>query len=345
MKYEAEDFEILKKHVEEFLKKGPMGDIYLYFFLEPYPYNQTEDALDTLRFADVRKVLVDFLRGVSQSYSPEAGEQTKCLIQEIQEYGYPDRQEEDSMKCLAWKLCSTMKFLDYKEWDSRRLPGESEADVVRRTYQQMKSLEYCSEQLEFWQEYTECRHLRYEEEIQAAEIIVELQGLFPSLPKAEFSKEEVMIKCRDRFESHHVKDTVLYYILEAADSCGNPYKGLARYNSDMVSFSTFEESAWFLHRNDTLSDNDLLGTLENGYEISFMTMDGHAAVWYELGTSDIRTISHKEGLEKYLLYCKENDITARTIKETMGYTPPDLMGYLMPQKKETIPEQGRQKKR
>lgn len=344
MKYETEDFEILKKHVEEFMKQGPLGDIYLYFFLEPYPYNRTGNTLDTLRFADVRKLLIDFLRGVSQKYSSEVREQTKFLIQEIQEYGYPDRQEEDYMKNLAWTLCDTVKFVDYDEWESRRLPGESEADVVRRTYQQMKSREYCSEQLEFWQEYAECRHLRYEKEIQVAEIIVELQGLFPSLPKAELSKEELMVKSRNRLESLHFKDIVLYYILEPADNGVSPYKGVAGYHSKVVHFSPFEGNAWFLDRKDISTYNELLAALENGYEISFMTMDGHASVWYELGTSDIHTIRHKEGLRKYLLYCKENDITAWTIKETMGCTPPDLMGHLERQKQVTFKQNGQKKR-
>ena len=87
MRYEPEEFERLKDYVDEFMKRGPLGDIFTPFFYKPYPYNQTENVLDTLRFADARKLLIDYLYKVSRAKSIEVTRQTEGLIGELWEYG------------------------------------------------------------------------------------------------------------------------------------------------------------------------------------------------------------------------------------------------------------------
>ena len=336
MKYEAKDFEQMKNHVEKFMKKGPMGDIYLYFFLKPFPYNPTKNTLDTLAYADVRKMLIDFLKGVSQSCDADGRNQTKQLIQEIQEYGYPDQRGEDDMKDLAWKLCDMIKSVDYEEWESRRQIGESEADVVRRTYQQMRIPEYCIEQLEFWQKYAGCKHLKYEKEIQVVDIIVELQDMLNLLPKSEWTKEKLMLTSKRLLDVFNYNNCTLHYVLENVLNGRSVYNGVAESGSDVVYFSPDERMSSSKGRKYTSVDVDLLADLEIGYEISFMTMDGHLTVWNELGNSDVSVIKNKKGLAEYLHYCKENDITAYTINETMGCMPPDLFEIMEQQKKGQI---------
>ena len=46
MRYEPEEFERLKDYVDEFMKRGPLGDIFTPFFYKPYPYNQTYSLFD-----------------------------------------------------------------------------------------------------------------------------------------------------------------------------------------------------------------------------------------------------------------------------------------------------------
>ena len=60
MRYEPEEFERLKDYVDEFMKRGPLGDIFTPFFYKPYPYNQTENVLDTLR------LLITYIRSAVQ---------------------------------------------------------------------------------------------------------------------------------------------------------------------------------------------------------------------------------------------------------------------------------------
>ena len=47
MRYEPEEFERLKDYVDEFMKRGPLGDIFTPFFYKPYPYNQTRSEEHT----------------------------------------------------------------------------------------------------------------------------------------------------------------------------------------------------------------------------------------------------------------------------------------------------------
>lgn len=56
-----------------------------------------------------------------------------------------------------------------------RLPGESEADVVRRTYQEIKNPEKRREFMQFWIDYLERMRPKYELEIQAAEVLTRLK--------------------------------------------------------------------------------------------------------------------------------------------------------------------------
>ncbi|XBX04458.1 hypothetical protein QMP26_28875 [Enterocloster clostridioformis] len=169
MRYEPEEFERLKDYVDEFMKRGPLGDIFTPFFYKPYPYNQTENVLDTLRFADARKLLIDYLYKVSRAKSIEVTRQTEGLIGELWEYGYPDKNREpDFLKNLAWDICRMTKSVDYWQWEAMRLPGESESDVVRRTYQEIKNPEKRREFMQFWIDYLERMRPKYELEIQAS---------------------------------------------------------------------------------------------------------------------------------------------------------------------------------
>ena len=56
----------------------------------------------------------------------------------------------------------------------------------------------------------------------------------------------------------------------------------------------------------------LLDDLENGFEIEFMTLDEHCGIWYTIDNWH-DDIFHMEGLQKYLYYCQQNEITAQVI--------------------------------
>ena len=69
-------------------------------------------------------------------------------------------------------------------------------------------------------------------------------------------------------------------------------------------------------------DDYLLDDLENGFEIEYMSLEEHYEIWHCID-SWRGEISHTEGLQKYLSYCKQNDITSQTIS-LYGLEPVDI---------------------
>ena len=59
-------------------------------------------------------------------------------------------------------------------------------------------------------------------------------------------------------------------------------------------------------------DDYLLADLEDGYEIEYMTLDEHYGIWHCID-SWRDEITHTEGMQKYLFYCQQNEITPQTI--------------------------------
>lgn len=326
MRYEPEEFELLKDHVEDFMKKGPMGDIFTPFFYKPYPYNQTGNVLDTLRFADARKLLIDYLYRVSRAKSIEVTRQTEDLIGELWEYGYPDKNREpDFLKNLAWDICRMIKSVDYWEWEAMRLPGESETDVARRTYQEIKYPDRRHELMQFWIDYLERMQPKYELEIQIAKVLTELNHLSPEMQTSRMNELKVLWENKQFLDSQMYQGAIIYHILKKDTQEGTIYQGLAEYGQEKaVCFSLSTGEAAELNIGYAYTDKYLFGLLEEGYEIAAMTMDGHLDVWEELSRWGIGAIPHKEGTADYLAYCKEKNISAAALKASMGWEVLDL---------------------
>lgn len=53
--------------------------------------------------------------------------------------------------------------------------------------------------------------------------------------------------------------------------------------------------------------------LEAGYEILYMPFVSHISTWIDIGIMKSEDFTHPEGLQKYLLYCKQHGITQKLI--------------------------------
>ncbi len=338
MKYEPEEFELLKEHVEEFMKRGPLGDLFSPFFYRPYPYNQTGNELDTLRFADVRKMLIDFLYKRSRAKSIEVTRQTENLIGEIWEYGLPEKKRElDFMKSLSWGICNMARSVDYWEWEAMRLPGESESDVVRRTYQEIKDPVKRYEIMERWYNYLEHMKPKYELQEKIAEVLVKLSKASPDFEAPEKEGIKELVENKHFLDSEKYQDAIIYYILKKEQDGKTSYKGFAEYEQELALYFSFsEEEVSEIYMGDTCTDDDLFEPLEDGYKIAAMTMDGHLGVWYELQKDGIGSVAHKKGLEDYLIFCREKNITAAAITAATGWRVQDLFQMMEQQKKENL---------
>ena len=68
--------------------------------------------------------------------------------------------------------------------------------------------------------------------------------------------------------------------------------------------------------------------LKDGYEIAYMSMNEHYNFWCVLEQWMPDDIECKEGLQKYLTYCKHNGITKEVIEQCVGFRlEEDIMKY------------------
>ena len=74
-------------------------------------------------------------------------------------------------------------------------------------------------------------------------------------------------------------------------------------------------------------DNEIFEPLINGKKIGYMTMESHYNIWNEIDELYPDDIYNKDGLEFYLDYCKENNITKDIIDEELNSDVPNIVKY------------------
>lgn len=74
-------------------------------------------------------------------------------------------------------------------------------------------------------------------------------------------------------------------------------------------------------------DNDVFAHLENEYEIGYMSLEFHSGIWYQVEDIGIEEFNHKLGLQKYLKYCKDNNIDKKIIEENVNTEVANIMKY------------------
>ncbi len=75
------------------------------------------------------------------------------------------------------------------------------------------------------------------------------------------------------------------------------------------------------------NDDDFFGKLEDGYHIEYISMDSNYGLWNVIDEMYPTDINNKLGVQKYLQYCKNNNITKDTIDEAIKGETPDIMHY------------------
>ncbi|MCB6572218.1 hypothetical protein LI142_22240 [Eubacterium limosum] len=118
------------------------------------------------------------------------------------------------------------------------------------------------------------------------------------------------------------------------------YKGDLNDPEDVLVYGmSDQESFWFHLTGDDQKevaippmeigyDDNLFKDLEDGYAIAGMSMEGHYGVWYTLDdieNTEFSQTSRTEGLAKYLLYCRQNGVTAEKLRKETGYEGRDML--------------------
>lgn len=74
-------------------------------------------------------------------------------------------------------------------------------------------------------------------------------------------------------------------------------------------------------------DSYVFEKLNNNYDIGYMDMETHYNIWCSSDEMYPDDICEKEGLQAYLRYCKDSNITKETIDKSQNLDVPDIMLY------------------
>ena len=144
----------------------------------------------------------------------------------------------------------------------------------------------------------------------------------------EYSNQEILDMVNDVLRNDKYKDFSLAYVLKVKDECQNCY-AVAMNGDEIIGFNPFESEINNLPDWDFNIDTEVFEELEWNREIIYMSMDCHYGIWCEVSQYYPEDIEHKEGMQKYLKYCKKNKIDINKIQEVAkGNDIEDIMKFM-----------------
>ena len=130
----------------------------------------------------------------------------------------------------------------------------------------------------------------------------------------EYSNEEILDMVNDFLLNSEYKEFELAYVLKVKDECQNCY-AVAMQGDEIIGFNPFEKEIDNLPEWDFTADGEIFQELEWNREIIYMSIDCHYGIWHEVTRCYPEDIEHKDGMQRYLKYCKNNKININKIKE------------------------------
>lgn len=120
------------------------------------------------------------------------------------------------------------------------------------------------------------------------------------------------------------KDYKLQYILsknnEITDIIYADDSNVIEVNSDNLKIKKLKKGYSVL-------DEILLPEIEKGKQIEFMSDEAHDYMWYIIDEYYPDDLENKEGMVKYLEYCKNNQITMEYLNKKFDSDPSDLLAF------------------
>lgn len=107
----------------------------------------------------------------------------------------------------------------------------------------------------------------------------------------------------------------------------------------ILALATFDETEFFSFHPGLMDEPrwhwgglisiDILEYLNNGCELVFMPLSSHAAMWHEMSECESECAPSGEALQKYLEYCRRNNVTFEKVRDVEAYIrEEDLPGCL-----------------
>lgn len=117
------------------------------------------------------------------------------------------------------------------------------------------------------------------------------------------------------------------YVLMDDENLNNTIIVANDSNDELMQLKVKSYEATNLHDWDYSIDKNIFGELEMNKNIGYMDIFTHLAIWNEINECYPYDIEHKHGMQKYIDYCKKNNITKQIIDEKMNTNILDIMRY------------------
>lgn len=149
-------------------------------------------------------------------------------------------------------------------------------------------------------------------------------------------KEKLRIEEILKNDEEHQNKKV-YYILYNKEKQETNTLASDPYGEEAIEFTPntkdSKEGYWNVPEWDYNFDYYIYNLLEENWEIGYMSSEVHYSIWNSINELYPEDIDYKEGVQKYLKYCKENNITKEYLdkqmeKEIPNVNTPDIMKYL-----------------
>lgn len=133
---------------------------------------------------------------------------------------------------------------------------------------------------------------------------------------------------RQLLEEKGFEKAEILYVLENTKDIKDSISGVCDHNYEMYEAILKNREVNYCYDWDYNVDEYIFENIEKDFNIGFMAMEFHKVIWTSVEDVGVEDIQYKLGLQKYLKYCKENNIDKATIeKETESENIPDLMQY------------------
>lgn len=137
--------------------------------------------------------------------------------------------------------------------------------------------------------------------------------------------DKVFDKINQILQSEEYQNFKIDYIMIDKKDENKSYAVLSSYD-EIASISLEDKNLRLIPDYDYNFDTYFLEDV-HCYEISYISNEFHHNIWTSIDETYPTDISDKDGLQKYLKYCKDNDITKEYIDKETKLDTPNIMKY------------------
>ena len=150
----------------------------------------------------------------------------------------------------------------------------------------------------------------------------------------EIDVEKILKETKELLKSNEdYEEMEIYYILEDTKD-KNETIVIAMKDQDIAQIKPFTKEIYDVADWAYNIDEDVFKELEGNKKIAYMSMDMHYNMWETIKAWYPEDIENKKGMQKYLEFCKKNNITKERIEnETKLYGVTNVMKYYKKDKK------------